>query len=325
MWAVVKRKKILGINSSLFFKFSLIWGSYFKIALPKGTCNVSFDQIAPALQFEGWIDLDAALEEDSVDICVWWWMRYTYIYVYIYKSRGHKERLAGYGQLLSLHERKREKSSWLCMGVKSKHAFSKCILVSWWVARNTRRGGEGSLGSLQRSFHKTKQSSKPQPGRGRRGKASVRYREAMSRRCWEANSQRAGERGHLCPCRSHYRSATRPVTQRVKARVISRTDNWTLILVDIVVGMICQADRAYVLASADRLRTKGMFGRLDLGPRRCRAGDDTAINHELPSWAAFPKTVGPCFFGGGGHGWQNDIDPRACTRASVCVKIYVHV
>lgn len=124
----------------------------------------------------------------------------------------------------------------------------------------------------------------------------MRYRKAMSSQCWEANSQWAGERGHLCPCRSDYRSATRPATQCTKARVISRTDNWTLILVDIVIGMICQADRAYVLASADRLQTKGMFGRLDLGPCCYWARDDTAINHELPSWAAFPKPVGPCFW-----------------------------
>lgn len=137
----------------------------------------------------------------------------------------------------------------------------------------------------------SKKKNHPQPGRARRGKASMRYREAMSSWCWEANSQRVGERGHLCPCRLDYRGATRPVTQCVKARVISRTDNWTLILVDIVVGMICQADRAYVLTSADRLQTKGMFGRSDLGLRRHRARDDTAISHELPSWAPFPKTV----------------------------------
>lgn len=60
--------------------------------------------------------------------------------------------------------------------------------------------------------------------------------------------------------------------------------------------MICQADRAYVLASADWLQTKGMFGSLDPGPCCYRARDDTAINHELPSWAAFPKTVGPWFW-----------------------------
>lgn len=204
-------------------------------------------------------------------------------YIYIYASRGHKERLASDGQLLALHESKQEKSSWFCLAVKSKHTFSRCILACWWAACNTQRGGEGSLGSLQCAFHKMKQTSNPQPGRGRRGKASACYRKAMSSQCWEANSQWAGECGHLCPCRSHYHSATRPVTQCVKARVISRTDNWTLILVDIVVGMICQADRAYVLASADWLQMKGMFGRLDLGPWRYWARDDTAINHELPS------------------------------------------
>lgn len=138
----------------------------------------------------------------------------------------------------------------------------------------------------------------PQPGRGRRGKASMHYREAMSSWCWEANSQWVGERGHLCPCRLDYRSAMRPVTQCIKARVISRTDNWTLILVDIVVGMICQADRAYVLTSADRLQMKGMFGRSDPGPRRRRARDDTAINHELPSsLPSLKQWSGPCFWG----------------------------
>lgn len=138
----------------------------------------------------------------------------------------------------------------------------------------------------------------PQPGRGRRGKASTRYREAMSSRCWEADSERAGERGHLCPCRSDYRGATRPVTQCVEARVISRTDNWTLILVDIVVGMICQADRAYVVTSADRQQTKGMFGRSDPGPRCRRARDDPAINQELPSWLpSLKQRSRPCFWG----------------------------
>lgn len=66
-----------------------------------------------------------------------------------------------------------------------------------------------------------------------------------------------GECGHFCPCRLHYRGATHAVIQCIKARVISRTDNWTLILVDIVVGMICQPDRAYVLTSADRPQTRG--------------------------------------------------------------------
>lgn len=211
-----------------------------------------------------------------------------YIDIDIYTSRGHKERLPGDGQLLVLHKSKQEKSSWFCMGVKSKYAFFKRADGQHTTCREEEKGLQGlcNMPSI-----KKKQTSKPQPGRGRRGKASMRYRKAMSSRCWEANSQWAGERGHLCPCRSDYRSATRPVTQCVKARVISRTDNWTLILVDIVVGMICQADRAYVLTSADRLQTKGMFGRLDPGPRRHRARDDTAINHELPSWAAFPKTV----------------------------------
>lgn len=46
-----------------------------------------------------------------------------------------------------------------------------------------------------------------------------------------------------------------------------------------------------MVTSADRLQTRGMFGRSDPGPRRRRARDDTAINHELPSWATFPKTV----------------------------------
>lgn len=55
--------------------------------------------------------------------------------------------------------------------------------------------------------------------------------------------------------------------------------------------MICQPDRAYVLASADRPQTKGVFGRSDPGPRCRPAGDDTAVNHKLPSWAVFPKTL----------------------------------
>lgn len=51
IWELVKKKKkIPWINLSLLFKFSLLWGSYFKIALTKETCNVSFGQIAPALQ-----------------------------------------------------------------------------------------------------------------------------------------------------------------------------------------------------------------------------------------------------------------------------------
>lgn len=205
--------------------------------------------------------------------------------IYIYPRMGHKKGLPGDGWPMALRKSKQANSSWFCMGVRSKYIFSKRISECWWATCNMQRGRE-------RSFHKRKKTPETlQPGRGRRGKASARYREAMSSRCWEANSQRAGERGHLCPCRSHYRRATRPVTQCVKARVISRTDNWTLILVDIVVGMICQADRAYVLTSADRLQTKGTFGRSDPGPRRHRVRDDTAINHELPSWAAFPKTV----------------------------------
>lgn len=174
------------------------------------------------------------------------------------------------------------------MGVKSKYIFSEHVSTCWWVTYNMWRGGERSSGSLQHAFQKKKPL---QPGRAGRGKASMRYRKAMSSWCWEANSQRVGECGHLCPCRLDYRGATRPVTQCVKARVISRTDNWTLILVDIVVGMICQADRAYVLTSADRLQTKGMFGRSDLGLHCHRARDDTAISHELPSWAPFPKPV----------------------------------
>lgn len=48
-----------------------------------------------------------------------------YIDIDIYTSRGHKERLPGEGQLLVLHESKQEKSSWFCMGVKSKYAFFK--------------------------------------------------------------------------------------------------------------------------------------------------------------------------------------------------------
>lgn len=153
------------------------------------------------------------------------------------------------------------------------------------------------------------------------------HRKAMSPRCREANSQRAGERGHLCPCRSDYRRAMRPVTQCTEARVISRTDNWTLILVDIVVGndmsswqglcaRICWSGR----------ETKGMFGRLDLGPCRHRARDDTAINHELPSWAAFPKkNQWVPAFGGGGHDSQDHIEPRRCLHTSACIKIYGHV
>lgn len=111
----------------------------------------------------------------------------------------------------------------------------------------------------------------------------------MSSQCWKANSQLLGYCGHFCPCRLDYHCATRTVTQCIKARVISRTDNWTLILVDIVVGMICQPDRAYVLTSADWLQTKGMFVRSDLGPHCSGAKDDTAINHELPSWAQIPS------------------------------------
>lgn len=91
----------------------------------------------------------------------------------------------------------------------------------------------------------TKKNPTNQQATTRGRKEGEGVREAMSPRCWEAKSEGASERGHLCPCRSHYRCATRPVTQCTEARVISRTDNWTLILVDVVAGMICQADRAY--------------------------------------------------------------------------------
>lgn len=100
-----------------------------------------------------------------------------YIFIYTHTSRGHKERLPGDRQLLALHESKGEKSSCFCMGVKSKYAFSKCILACWWAADNMQRGGKGSLGSLQHAVHKTKQTSKPQPGEeggGRRPCATAR-------------------------------------------------------------------------------------------------------------------------------------------------------
>lgn len=194
-----------------------------------------------------------------------------------------------------------------------------------WFYDSMRRGGERSLGSLRHAFQKNHKKT-PITRERKEGKASVRYREAMSSRCWEANSQWVGERGHLCPCRSDYRSAMRPVTQCVKARVISRTDNWTLILVDIVVGMICQADRACVLTSADPLQTEGMFGRSDPGPCCHRARDDIAINHELPSLGYLPSNSGwvPAF-GGGRCSLQNAIDPHTCTRTSACVKMYIRL
>lgn len=279
-----------GMDSCLFFKSSLYW-LFFKLALTKGSCNVSFGQIAPALQLGVELILTQPWKKPLLTFAFdakW--------YILIYRRVGHKKRLPGNGWLMALRKSKQANSLWFCMGGKSKYVFSERISAYWWVTCSMRRGGERSLGSLQHVFQKKKKP--PQPGRGRRGKVSTRYREAMSSRCREANSQRAGERGHLCPCRSDYRSATRPVTQCVKARVISRTDNWTLILGDIVVGMICQADRAYVVTSADRQQTKGMFGRSDPGPRRRRARDDTAINQELPSWLpSLKRWSGPCFWG----------------------------
>ena len=70
-----------------------------------------------------------------------------------------------------------------------------------------------------------------------------------------------------------------------------------------------------MLTSADRLQTKGMFGRSDPGPCCRRARDDTAINHELPSWAAFPKTVvGSLLLGvEGGVCITTSMPIRACT------------
>lgn len=214
--------------------------------------------------------------------------REIYIYVYVYLSTTDEERLPGNGQLMALCKSRQTPcgSAWAWNQNTSFLSISQHA-DGWHTTCEEKKGLCGPC-----DMPSKKKKPTPQPGRGRRGKASMRYREAMSSWCWEANSQRVGERGHLCPCRLDYRGATRPVTQCVKARVISRTDNWTLILVDIVVGMICQADRAYVLTSADRLQTKGMFGRSDLGLRCHRARDDTAISHELPSWAPFPKNSG---------------------------------
>lgn len=98
-----------------------------------------------------------------------------YINIDIYTSRGHKERLPGDGQLLVLHESKQEKSSWFCMGVKSKYAFFK---LADGQHTTCKRGGERSSGSLQRAFHKKKNKpanhNQGEEGGGRRPCATAR-------------------------------------------------------------------------------------------------------------------------------------------------------
>lgn len=95
-----------------------------------------------------------------------------------------------------------------------------------------------------------------------KNKCPIRYCKAMSWQCWKANSQWLVYCGHFRPCLWAYQSAMRAVTQCIKARVISRTDNWTLILADIVEGMICQPDRASVLTSADWLHSEALCIRI---------------------------------------------------------------
>lgn len=72
---------------------------------------------------------------------------------------------------------------------------------------------------------------------------------------------------YFCPCLWADHSAM--PRQSIKMTVISRTHNWTLILGDTVERMICQPDRAWVLTSADWLRTQALVPGSDPRPS-CR-------------------------------------------------------
>lgn len=76
--------------------------------------------------------------------------------------------------------------------------------------------------------------------------------------------------GYFCPCLRAYHNAM--PRQSVKMTVISRTHNWTLILSDTVERMICQPDRAWVLTSADWLRTQVLVPGSDPRPSCRRMG-----------------------------------------------------
>lgn len=76
--------------------------------------------------------------------------------------------------------------------------------------------------------------------------------------------------GYFCPCLWAYHNAMS--RQSIKMTVISRTHNWTLILSDTVERMICQPDRAWVLTSADWLRTQVLVPGSDPRPSCRRTG-----------------------------------------------------
>lgn len=86
--------------------------------------------------------------------------------------------------------------------------------------------------------------------------------------------------GHFCPCLWAYHNAMH--RQSIKTTVISRTHNWTLILGDTVERMICQPDRAWVLTSADWLRTQTLVPRIRPQAQLQKDRDDTVIDQEPP-------------------------------------------
>lgn len=142
-----------GMDSCLFFKSSLYW-LFFKLALTKGSCNVSFGQIAPALQLGVELILTQPWKKPLLTFAFdakW--------YILIYRHVGHKKRLPGNGWLMALRKSKQANSLWFCMGGKSKYVFSERISAYWWVTCSMRRGGERSLGSLRHVFQKNKTST----------------------------------------------------------------------------------------------------------------------------------------------------------------------